>query len=488
MLQFFYLSGQNFEQKIEDLDQYIENARKYWKVPGMSVAVIKEGKVLLAKGYGQRQLGGKMVDENTIFNIGSTTKAFTSVLIGMLVDQGLLHWEDKVIDYMPEFQLHNPYTTRDARVKDLLTHNLGLGNADFLWGTQSFTKEEILSQIRNLPMSYPLRGGYTYQNIMYHAAGLLIEKITGMTWEKAMKKMIFEPLEMTNTYADKELSQSQANRSIAHHYVDEKITPIKDFNADSIAAAGATWSSIKDMAKWTHFLLDSARVDGIKLLKTETWAELFKPQALIPQNQFYPTTALTKPKWTTYGLGFFQQDYGGKALDFHTGSLPGTMAMIGLIHEEKVGYYFLGNLDHAEVRHALMYKVFDEFGNTGIKRDWSVEMKKLYDGINQQVKNALARQDANRIEGTSPSQALENYAGDYQHPVWGKIEVRWQQNQLKMTYSKYNFGRLEHWHYDTFRFISNKKWSYPSNITFQQNSNGKIVELSLGQNYVFKKI
>lgn len=482
------INAQPLEQTVSALDEYIEQARKDWNLPGMSVAIVKDGKVLLAKGYGERELNsGQKVDENTIFNIGSTTKAFTAVLIGMLVDKGKLEWDDKVVDHMPEFQLKDPYATREVRVRDLLAHNTGLGNADYLWANTNMSKEEILRRVRYLPLSYPLRGGYTYQNIMYHAAGMLIEKKTGKSWEENMQTKIFDPLGMTNTYPDKELSQVQANRSIAHHYVDGTITPIEDFNCDSIAAAGATWSSITDMAKWTMFLLDSAKVKGERLLKEKTWAELFKPQTIIPKNQFYPTTALTNPKWTTYGLGFFQHEYEGKNLDFHTGSLPGTMAMIGLIHEEKLGYYFLGNLDHAEVRHPLMYQVFDVLGNTGADRDWSKEMKVLYDGLNEQARKARAAMQSRRTSGTSASKEMNDYTGNYEHPVWGSIRILEKDGQLIIRQGGKS-GILEHWHYDTFQLISNLKWQSPSYVTFGLSGDGKIVELSFGPNFVFRKL
>jgi CubicO group peptidase (beta-lactamase class C family) len=483
------LSAQPLERKVDVLNRYIEEARQYWEVPGMSVAIVKDGEVLLAKGYGERELGSSQaVNKNTIFNIGSTTKAFTAVLIGMLVDEGKLDWDDKVVDHMPEFQLEDPYVTREVRVKDLLSHNTGLGNADYLWASTQMTQREILERLRHLPLSYPLRGGYTYQNIMYHAAGLLIEKKTGISWEENMQSKIFDRLGMTNTYPDKELSQVQRNRSTAHHYVDGAITPIEDFNCDSIAAAGATWSSISDMAKWSMFLLDSAKVDGQRLLKEKTWMELFKPQAIIPQDQFYPTVALTQPKWTTYGLGFFQHEYEGKNLDFHTGSLPGTIAMIGLMHEEKLGYYFLGNLDHAEVRHALMYQVFDMLGNTGARHDWSKEMKALYDGLDERSRKSRAALEARRVTGTSPSKSLTDYAGSYGHPVWGNIRIAEQDGKLMVRQDGQESGYLQHWHYDTFQWIPVKKWQSPSYITFGQNNNGKIVELSFGQNYVFTKI
>ena len=164
------------------------------------------------------------------------------------------------------------------------------------------------------------------------------------------------------------------------------------------------------------------------------------------------------------------------------------MAMIGLMHEEKLGYYFLGNLDHAEVRHALMYQVFDVLGNTGAKHDWSKEMKVLYDGLNERAEQARAARESARVVGTQPGKALSDYTGNYEHPVWGSIRIVEQEGKLKVIQDGLESGYLQHWHYDTFQWISNKKWQFPSYVTFGLNSSGKIVELSFGPNFVFMKI
>lgn len=465
---------------VQKLDDYIEKARQQWEAPGLAVAVVKDGKIIFAKGYGIRQLGKtEKVDGQTIFAICSTTKAITAAAMGMLVDEGKVKWDDKVIKHLPDFQLYDPYVTRELRVRDLFTHNAGLGNADFLWGDTDLSSDEVLQRLRLLPPSYPFRGGYTYQNIMYLAAGKLIEKVSGISWEDFVEKRIFQPLGMTNTYSNQQRSLVQKNRSIPHHKIEGKIMPITDSNADAIAPAGSVWSSIEDMAKWMQFVLDSANVNGKPLLKPETYTEWLKPQAIVTDAGFYPTQTLTKPHWKTYALGWFQHDYNGRAVSFHTGSLAGTIAILGTIPDEKVGVYVFGNLDHAEVRHAIMYKVFDVFGGQENGRDWSTEFKKLYDGLAQKSEEAEKKQLAQRVMSTKPSLPLEKYVGTYSSPLYGDLKITLQNGKLVGQSSSKTSIHLEHWHYDTFQGSWNKAWDGKSMITFHLAANGAPKRLEL---------
>ncbi|MFN7117062.1 MAG: serine hydrolase, partial [Saprospiraceae bacterium] len=444
---------------IQKLDAYIEQARQQWEAPGLAVAVMKDGKLIFAKGYGVRELGKpEKVDGQTIFAICSTTKAMTAAAMGILVDEGKVKWDDKVVQHLPDFQLYDPYVTRELRVRDLFTHNAGLGNADFLWDDTDLTSDDILHRMRLLPMSYPFRGGYTYQNIMYLAAGKMIEKVSGMSWEDFVEKRLFQPIGMTNTYANQKRSLVQKNRSIPHDRIQGKITPITDSNADPIAPAGSVWSSIEDMAKWTQFVLDSAKVNGKSLLKPATYAEWLKPQTIVSDAGFYPSQELTKPHWKTYALGWFQHDYNGRAVSFHTGSLSGTIAICGMIPDEKIGVYVFGNLDHAEVRHAIMYKVFDVLGGQENGRDWSTDLKKIYDRIAQQSEEARKKQEAQRVLGTKPTLALEKYTGTYSSPLYGDVKVELQNGKLVGHTSSKNFITLEHWHYDTCQGSWKKTW------------------------------
>lgn len=471
--------SQDYGKAVQTLDAYIEQARQQWEVPGLSVAIVKDGEVLLSKGYGMRSLAGtSAVDQNTIFSIGSTTKAMVAAAMGMLVDEGKVSWTDKVIDHLPSFQLYDPYVSRELRVKDLFTHNAGLGNADFLWYYNDLEAQEILHRMRLAVPAYPFRGGYTYQNIMYLAAGELIAAVSGKPWAEFMQARVFSPLGMDNTYPTLLKSQPQKNRSIAHHRINKQITPIEDCSADPIAPAGAIWSSVADMSKWMLFMLDSGKVEGKPLLETETYQELLKPQIIIPQEQFYPTTALTHPTWTTYGLGWFQHDYKGHALQFHSGSLPGTVAIIGLVPDLDLGVYVLGNLDHAEVRHAIMYQVIDAFlGDSDA--DWSTDLKQLYDGISYQQEMESKEHRSARQLDTQTSKALGEYVGNYYSPFWGEVNVSNKGEQLQLHISSQLAAELEHWHFDTFNAKWSRKWMGDTLISFQLDATDGAVETLL---------
>ncbi len=488
LLIFVVIRGNSQNQIIQKLDVYIEQAQKQWEVPGLSVAIVKDGKVLLSKGYGVRSLASpKPVDQNTIFSIGSTTKAMVAVAMGMLVDEGLVAWEDKVMKYLPDFQMFDPYASRELRVRDLFTHNAGLGNADLLWYYNDLSSDEILKRMRMFKPAYPFRGGYTYQNIMYLAAGKLIAAVSGKSWRAFMQERVFSPLGMSNTYPSLRLSQQQQNRSIAHHHIENRVTPIEDCSADPIAPAGAVWSSVSDMAKWMQFLLDTGKVSNQTLLDLETYQELFKPQVIIPRAQFYPTTALTNPTWTTYGLGWFQHDYHGYALQFHTGSLPGTVAIIGLVPELNLGVYMLGNLDHAEVRHAILYQVIDAFRGE-MDKDWSSDVKRLYDQIG--TRQMMQRKEVlrSRQSKTKLSREMSSYSGIYFDPFWGEVEVVESKNTLELRTSSQLSATLEHWHYDTFNAKWSRRWMGDTLVSFElAGMNGEVETLKIG-NRKYKRI
>src|SRR5689334_14821050 len=395
------------------LDAYTTQAVKDWGAVGLAITVVKDGKVVFGKGYGVRELGKPdQVDTTTLFAIGSTTKAMTAAAIGMLVDEGKVRWDDPVTNYLPSFQLKDPWVTRELTVRDLLTHRAGLPNADYLWyGTDNSTAE-ILRRMRYVEPAYSIRSSFIYQNVMYAAAGQVIAAASGMPWEEFIRTRIFTPLHMDRTVPLLSQAATASNVASPHDLVDDKMTVILNASVDAVKSAGSVWSSVADMSRWARFILDSGRVDGKRLLKPETFAELLKPQTMVTPGEFYPTARLTHPHWTTYALGWFQEDYNGRAVDFHTGGIDGMVAIIGLIPDERLGVYVLANADHVELRHALMYKVFDLWGPTPNKgRDWSAELRTMYGAMRTQAVAATKAAEAKRVTGTKPSLALARYVG-----------------------------------------------------------------------------
>jgi CubicO group peptidase (beta-lactamase class C family) len=453
-------------------DAYVAKAVQDWRTPGLAVAVVKDGRVVFSKGYGVREVGKPAaVDEHTLFAIGSTTKAMTAALVGMLVDEKKLAWDDPVIKHLPWLQLKDPYLTREITVRDLLTHRAGLGNADYLWYGQTNEPREILRRVRLLDPSYSLRSSFIYQNVMYAAAGAIVEAVSGQPWEQMIRTRIFEPLGMTETIPTAATLQKQPNVAQPHDIIEGELRAIENASVDGVAPAGSVWSSVHDMAKWMQMLLDGGTSGGRVLLKPETVAELFKPQTMVTAEGFYPTARLTKPHWTTYGLGWFQQDYGGRAVDFHTGSIDGMVAIHGLIRDERLGVYVLANRDHAELRHAIMLNVFDRFGGAAA-RDWSADLRQLYDDLQKQAEDARKKEENRRVPGTSPSLALARYAGTYSDPLYGDVVVSFEGGHLRARYGTAFLGTLEHWNYDTFRARWDAAWRGTTFVSFVLDTHG----------------
>jgi CubicO group peptidase (beta-lactamase class C family) len=241
-----------------------------------------------------------------------------------------------------------------------------------------------------------------------------------------------------------------ANTSVPHFEIDGQVRVIEDVTVDRVPAAGSAWTTAHDAAKWLAFLLAGGQSGGTRLVTSAAVRELMKPQVVTPAN--YPTAGLVGSHWTTYGLGWFQQDYRGQFVAMHTGSMDGRTAMAGLVPEQQLGVFIFGNLDHAEFRHALLWKVIDLW--TGAPaRDWNAECLKLYGDLKAKAKQAEAATEAKRVRNTAPAHALEAFAGAYEHPAWGRIDVALEGGRLaiRIGSSPRNAGALEHWNFDTFR-------------------------------------
>jgi CubicO group peptidase (beta-lactamase class C family) len=451
---------------------------KDWRVPGIALAIVKDNQIIFTKGYGVREAGtNKKVDSKTIFSCASTTKAMTAVCMGILMDQGKIQWNDPVIKYLPDFLLNDPYVTRELTIQDLFLHNSGVGNTDYLWGDNNLTQAEILSKMKWVKPSYSFRSSFVYQNIFYLVAGKLIEKVSGKPWELFVKENIFEKLGMNRTLALYKNLQDE-NRSVPHDLINDSVEVIEKNSADAIAPAGSVMSCADDMAMWIQCMIDSSKYKGGRLVNPETWAYLLTPKTLVPEDEFYPTQQITKPNFTTYAMGWFQQDYKGYKLNFHTGSLAGETAIHAQLPGKKFGIYVFGNLDHAELRHALVFKAIDLF-ELGGTMDWSLAFKKMYDSIKTEHKRTEAANTPKQIPNTHPSLALSNYTGNYEDNLYGNIEIKIEDNQLQVLVNQVLSGKLSHFNYDTFTAVYRKKNYSMEYYTFQINESGQVISVSI---------
>jgi CubicO group peptidase (beta-lactamase class C family) len=456
-------------------DKYVEQAARDWHVPALAIAVVKDDSLVFAKGYGVIEIGKTTrADEHTRFAIGSTTKAMTSASLGMLVDEGKLRWDDRVIDYLPDFRLYDPYATRELTVRDLLTHRSGLASTDLLWaGPWTYTMPEMIRRLRYVKPASSFRSEWEYQNVVYAIGGTLIERVSGMSWETFVRTRIFAPLGMNETEPLVSAIKGKANVAVPHLLRNDTVRVVPVRSTDAIAPAGSVWSSVSDMSKWMRFILDSGRVGSQRLLKPETFRELIAPQIRAPIDE-YPALRLAKPDFFSYGLGWFVQDYRGQAVWMHTGSIDGMCAIIGLIPDKRLGVYVLENLDHAELRHGLMYSVFDLY-NGGPSRDWSRELHELFAAL------ARARPPAAAVAHVEsrPSLPLDKYVGTFVDSTYGSLQVTLANGALQAQVADEPPQRLEPVEYETFRSSATPAARQALTLTFVPDGAGNVSAVRL---------
>jgi len=473
----------NGHPDLRALDAYFAKAAKDWDVPGLAVAIVYRGQLVFAKAYGVRDVSTKApVDTQTIFAIASNTKAITTAALGMLVDEGKVRWDDPVTKYLPSFEMYDPWATREVTVRDLITHRAGLPNADYLWSHGDNSREEVIRRIRFIKPTYSFRAGYVYHNVMYTVAGAVIEAASGKTWDEFLRTRIFQPLGMTRSVTTLEEAKTKDNRAEPHGRQNDTLRVSGNSFSNGIAPAGSVWSSVADMSRWVKFLLDTGKVNGKPLLTQQTWAELFKPVTILPPwtERSAPQLRMSKPHFRSYALGWFQQDYLGRQVDFHTGSLTGMIAINGMIREEGIGVYVISNTS-TEIRHPLMFKVFDTFLGAP-PRDWSGEMLALQRADDARDDSVSARQQNQRVEGTKPSLPLERYAGTFADPdsLYPPITITNENGTLRYRLSSMMVGTLEHWQFDTFRVVWDDWWRGRSTITFGVGPNASADRLDVG--------
>jgi CubicO group peptidase (beta-lactamase class C family) len=476
---------------LNGFDDYVHKAMKEWEVPGIAVAIIKGDQIVLAKGYGVRKLGDPTpVDERTLFAIGSSSKAFTAASVAMLVDGGKVKWDDPVTKYLPEFEMYDPYVTRELTVRDLLTHRSGLQRGDFLWYGTELDRDEILKRTRYLKPSWSLRSTFGYQNLMYLAAGQLVSRVSGKTWDEFIRERFFVPLGMTASSTSINAFKTANNVATPHSKIEDKVTVIPWRNIDNIAPAGSINSNVVDMAQWVRLQLGEGTYQGQKLFGAAQAKEMHAAQTVIrfepPYSTFYP-----EAHFLNYGLGWFLSDYRGRKVVEHGGAIDGMRAQVAMIPEEKLGLVVLSNMNGSGLPTALMYRIFDSLLGTP-SRDWSADLRKTMKTLEEAGKAAEKKQEAERVANTNPSVALDKYAGTYRNELYGDVKVTHDAGKLSMRYGPAFTGDLSHWHYDTFRARFFAAGDAKVLVTFALNAQGKLDTLTLGlpgmADYPFKRV
>ena len=461
------------------LSAFTERGMELWHVPGMSVAVVTKDEVLFQKGFGSTAArDGRPVDEHTLFAIASTTKAMVVAGILMLVDEQKLTLDDPIIKHVPELHFEDPALTPQLTVRDLLAHRTGLPSTDFWSFLQDMPLDEQLKRLQTVKPAAPVRTRLIYQNTMFEIAGLLIERLSGQRWHHFLAERLWQPIGMLETYGVRGQISAEQSHVTPHEYIEEKlIVPAWNFAPDYADAAGSAWSTIHDMSLWAQFLLrDGVTQNGDRLISEEGIRQMFEPHQLALPGDFYPTVELTKPNWRTYGLAWFQQDFQGRMINFHTGSLSGLIALIGLDRAGDKAMVVLGNRDHAEMRHALLWEVMD---NTSLdeKRDWNKEIFDLYDARAKAGEEQWKEVQQKRIKKTRLSLSASAYPGTFRNKSLGDIQIEKTGRNWVLKTKLVDF-KMSHWHLDTF-LVEHEIWQIHEFATFNIGPDGSISSMKL---------
>ena len=487
-------SSMTFAQGMpEGFDARVVEALSTHDVPGMAISVVQDGKIVLAKGYGVRRLGdAASVDADTIFPTGSTGKAVTAAALAILVDDGKLGWDDKVIDHLPDFRMHDPWVTREMTVRDLLVHRsgLGLGAGDLLFIPRSSrSRTDIVRALRHIKPATSFRSNYAYDNILYIVAGEVVASASGQSWESFVRDRIFKPLGMQTAVSDEADRFATANRVQPHARLDPRLRGLgkqqalperEGLGQVGAPAGGLSWSA-NDFARWMQAQLAlGASSDGKRVWSESSARAMWTPQVPIAIQAYpAPITDIT-PQFSNYALGWNVQDYRGVKVVQHGGAVFGVLAFVVLVPERNLGISLMMNAEDVGVMRGLGYELLDHaLGNPS--RDWVA----AFDAWNKQRLagglTALQTMGAATRKDSRPSLPLSGYAGRYADAWYGpiKIDMRAGALRLDFTQTPNMAGTLRHWQYDTFRVDWDDASLEPAYATFGLDAEGKVARITM---------
>ena len=460
---------------LDGFDQWAAATMAEWHVPGMAVGVIKDGKVVLARGYGYRDLAAKApVTERTLMAIGSNSKSFTVAVLGMLADEGKLDWDKPLRTYLPDFQLWDPIATREFTARDLVTHRSGLPRHDAMWYGRAFTRKELYDRLRYLEPSYSFRSKYQYQNLMFMTAGYLAEQLTGRTWDDLVRDRIFVPLGMTRANTSVTATPQADDFAYPYGWRNKAITKLPFRNIDAIGPAGAINASVADMLKYVQFRLDKGMAAGKRVL-----SETMEQQMQMPQMVSGSGMAYEEAGYSTYGMGLGVGAYQGRVTVGHSGGIDGFISVMNWMPYQKLGIVMLTNQGDANpVPVMVMRNLYDRMLGVPIV-DWAGRQRKQDStAAATQEKEARARL-ADRKPNAPPTHPVEAYAGTFEHPGYGKVTLqKGDDGSLQFAMDAIR-GTLSHVHYDVFDLTDSADGGVPLRLQFGMDMKGDIVRVAI---------
>lgn len=467
-----------------DLDAWVARTQQQFEVPGIAIAIVKDGQTVVAKGYGVRVLGKPgEVNAHTLFGIASNSKAFTTAALAMLVDEGKLSWDDPVQKHLPQFQMADPYVTREVTIRDLLSHRtgMGLGAGDLLyWPDTTFTREQVIRAARHLPMDSSFRSRYAYNNLGYVVAGEVVAAVSGKRWEDFVRERILQPLGMAETrITSAGLDPERDNVTVPHSRgwrLEGELKPVKPTRDEVWAAAAGLKSNVTDLARWVTLQLNQGKLaDGTVIFSERQAREMWTPQIALRVAEPHAALATTKANFAAYGLGWNLRDYKGRKIVSHSGGLTGMVSLTLMVPEEKLGIVVLTNQEEGGAFQAIAYHILDHYLATE-PRDWIRAYSESTADRRKKDNAEEAKTLAARVAGTAPSLSLNGYAGEYADAWYGPANLAVQGDRLYLRFggTPDMHGPLEHFHHDTFIV----RWADPTIpdafVHFDLATNGEV--------------
>ncbi len=472
-----------------DFDAYVNQVLQQWGISGAAIAIVKDDEVVFAKGYGVRDVtNNDPIDEQTVFGIGSATKAFTAATAAILVDEGKLGWDTPIIEYLPDFQLSDPWVTAQISLRDLLSHRSGLPRGIVMRLRSGGDLESYLARYRYAKFEKSFRSRYLYSNTNFDWAGKVVEAVSGEHWGEFMSKRIFAPLGMAFSSTNLTALERVENLAAPHALLKGALqtVPRLDIGDDP---AGSINANALDMAEWLRMLLNNGNSAGAQVLSPTAIYEMHAPQTAVPhpeETELAIFKMLNPPiNFWTYGFGWWVQDYHHAKLVWHGGQIDGFSSMVAMLPDKNFGFVVLTNIHETFGHGVLMLTLLDAYLKKS-DRDWnavSLDVAQKYGA--QQAERAKKVQSA-RIEGTLPTLPLSEYAGIFSDPWQGEVEVFVQDKKLSLRYEK-TTAPLSHWQDDTFRLTWSNPLYAPAFVTFSLDATRRVNQVTIDGLTTFKK-
>lgn len=463
---------------IEQFNNFVNAEMARWQVPGLTVAVVSRAGLVFAGAYGLRDAENHLpVNPRTIFAIGSCSKAFTSFGVGLLVDEGKLTWDTPVRDILPEFSLRDETAANHATIRDILCHRTGLPRHDRSWWKGTATRKELLARLAHLQPTKEFRAEYQYQNIMFMVAGLVIERITGQSWEDFTQTRIFNPLGMSQSFTNTAQAISQGEMAVPYGLVREKLARLP-FYADAETAlgpAGHIQSNVLDMSRWLTLLLNDGAWNGQQLIQPNTLKETRKPNIPVNDSKAW-TYDCEEVGWPAYGLGWRLASYRGRWLVQHNGAIDGFGAHASFMPGAGWGIVSFGNHDSTNLPNLIAYNLYDRLLGLG-EVAWNERFWQKYNADKAEETAETEAIIATRKPATRPSHPLADYAGVYSNAGYGDTLIELRGDALRMTYNTLDWSLTPH-NFDTFEAY-NEVYDITRLVTFSAGSDGVVGQLAI---------